>query len=121
MTMLFKDLFCYLLIMQLNGMKSIVDLFRLEQEIQRAKLQNQNQYALQLYDQVITLKSHLPNRFGLAKTIAEKAFLLEQCGYYREALQSFQMAVNITKSSPNQEFSQYLNQQINTLSSRLAF
>jgi tetratricopeptide (TPR) repeat protein len=107
--------------MQLNGMKSLVDLFRLEQEIQRAKLQNQNQYALQLYDQVINLKSQLPNRFGLAKTVAEKAFLLEQCGYYREALQSFQIAANITKSSPNQEFSRYISQQIDTLSNRLAF
>lgn len=85
-------------------MQPLVNLFRMELEIQRAKAQNQWTLVLQLYDQIITIKEQCRNKLGLAKTIAEKAFVLEQLGHSHEALQNYHLAENVANGTPNVEF-----------------
>ncbi len=94
----------------LSPMKKIVNLFKLEQEIQKAKFQGQFNLALNLYNQVIAIKQELPNKLGLAKTIAEKGFLLEQCGYHQDALSTYNIATNIAQGSPNLHFLETINE-----------
>jgi len=97
---------------QLNNMQPVIDLFRIELEIQRAKLQKQYAVALSLYDQVINIKKQVPNKLGLAKSIAEKAFLLEQMGQLPEAYRTYQFAQEVANGTPNHEFIQTIAQQI---------
>jgi tetratricopeptide (TPR) repeat protein len=96
-------------------MKPIIELFRLESTITQLKNQGQFELALQYYDQVIQLKQNLPNRMGLAKTAAEKAYLLEQLGYRQDALQYYQYASTLVQNSPNQEFVRNLTERIDWL------
>lgn len=108
--------------MYINPMKPVLDLFRLEQEIQRAKLRGNLALAIQLYDQIIAIKQQLPNnKLGLAKSIAEKGFTLEQCGFHREALRSYQAASEIAQGSPNIDFCRTIETHIQTLSKQFAF
>ena len=97
---------------QFRNMQPVIDLFRIELEIQRAKLQKQYSVALALYDQVISIKQQVPNKLGLAKTVAEKAFLLEQLGHLPEAYHTYQCAQQIANGTPNQEFIASINQRI---------
>ena len=99
----------------LSPMKKIVNLFKLEQEIHKAKFQGQYNLALSLFNQVIAIKQELPNKLGLAKTIAEKGFLLEQCGYQQDALRTYNIAANIAQGSPNLHFLQTIDQRIKIL------
>lgn len=99
----------------ISTMKPIVELFRLESLIQQLKAQGQFQMALQYYDQVIHIKQGINNRLGLAKTIAEKAFLLEQLGRRSDALQMYQTARQIAADSPNDEFLSLIAQRIHLL------
>ena len=101
----------------LSPMKKIVNLFKLEQEIQKAKLQGQYNLALNLYNQVIAIKQELPNKLGLAKTIAEKGFLLEQCGYQQDALRTYNIAANIAQGTPNLHFLETIDDRIKILTS----
>ncbi len=87
-----------------NSMSGIVRFFRVEQEIQRALLTGQIQTALKLYDDLLAIKSRYPNRLGYAKTLSEKAFLLESHGFAREALDTYSLAARITNSSANPDF-----------------
>ena len=65
-------------------MDILVKIYRVESEIQRAKAAGNYAKALSLYDQLIEMKQHLPNRLGLAKSVAEKAYLLENCQFYQD-------------------------------------
>src|SRR6056297_3546024 len=93
-----------------RSMDLLVKIYRIESEIQKAKAKGAIKNALIFYDQVIELKQRLPNRMGLAKTIAEKGFLLENSGFYSEALEQYQNAANITKASPSTMFKRELFQ-----------
>ena len=97
-------------------MKALLDLYKLEQMTQRAKIQGDYQQSLQLYDQIIALKQNLPNRLGLAKSMADKAFLLEQMGYPRDALQVYSSTAQLIHKSPNRQFKEIIDQRINHLS-----
>ena len=117
-SMIFKlFIFIQLNMGNLSPMKKIVNLFKLEQEIHKAKFQGQYNLALSLFNQVIAIKQELPNKLGLAKTIAEKGFLLEQCGYQQDALRTYNIAANIAQGSPNLHFLQTIDQRIKILKS----
>ena len=110
-SMIFKlFIFNQLYMGNLSPMKKIVNLFKLEQEIHKAKFQGQYNLALSLYNQVIAIKQELPNKLGLAKTIAEKGFLLEQCGYHQDALSTYNIATNIAQGSPNLHFLEIIDE-----------
>ena len=96
-------------------MNQIIELFRIEQEIKKAKSQGMLSNALDLYDHAIHIKNQISNRLGLAKTYAEKAHLLEQMGFHQDALESITRAAEIAKNSPNQQFRALLNIQIQNL------
>lgn len=85
-------------------MNDLVNLYKLEQAIQINKIQGNYQQLLILYDKIIEMKSKLSNKLGLAKTISEKGFLLEQLGYHREALEQFNFAKHIARGTPNKDF-----------------
>ena len=100
----------------INGMRQIVDLYRIENEIQQAKARGNIKKALQLYDIVIEMKSSLPNRLGLVKTIAEKGFLLENCQFYNDALSEYQTAFKIADHSTKSPMLQTISERIFMLS-----
>ena len=114
--MIFKlFIFNQLYMGNLSPMKKIVNLFKLEQEIHKAKFQGQYNLALSLFNQVIAIKQQLPNKLGFAKTIAEKGFLLEQCGYQQDALHTYNIAANIAQGSPNLHFLETIDDRIKIL------
>lgn len=86
------------------SMNDLVNLYKIEQAIQVNKMQGNYQQLLSLYDKIIEMKSQFSNKLGLAKSISEKGFLLEQLGYHREALNQFNFAKNIAQGTPNKEF-----------------
>lgn len=97
-------------------MNQIVELFRIEQEIKRAKSQGVISTTLvDLYDHAILIKNQISNRLGLAKTYAEKAQVLEQMGLHQDALKTISKAAEIAKNSPNHQFRAILNNQIQGL------
>lgn len=99
----------------ITGMQPLVNLFRMELEIQRAKAQNQWTYVLELYDQVILIKEQCHNKLGLAKSIAEKAFVLEQLGYSSQALENYHLAEKVANGTPNREFLDTISNRINAM------
>ena len=99
----------------MGSMNQIVELFRIEQEIKKAKSQGMLSTALDIYKHAITMKNQISNRLGLAKTYAEKAHLLQQMGFPQDALDSISQAAEIAKNSPNQQFLTLLHNQIQTL------
>ena len=99
----------------ITGMQPIVNLFRMELEIQRAKAQNQWALVLQLYDQIIAIKQQSHNKLGLAKSIAEKAFVLEQLGHAQEAIESYHIAENVANGTPNVEFLHTISDRIHAI------
>ena len=103
-----------------RSMDILVKIYRIESEIQKAKAIGDLQKALILYDQVLDLKQKLPNRMGLAKTIAEKGLLLENSGFFNEALDHYQNAALITKNSPNTLFKKQLSQKIDEIQSNFS-
>jgi tetratricopeptide (TPR) repeat protein len=100
-----------------NPMNNLVYLFRLEQDIQRAKLEGNYQFAIQIYDEIISIKQNLPNKMGLVKSITQKAFLLEQLGFPQDALHSYYSAVEIAKISPNKQYVNEIVSHINRITS----
>ena len=100
---------------QITGMQPLVNLFRMELEIQRAKAQNQWTLVLELYDQIIKIKEHCHNKLGLAKSIAEKAFVLEQLGYTHQALENYHLAENVANGTPNVNFLDTISNRINSI------
>jgi tetratricopeptide (TPR) repeat protein len=96
-------------------MKPIVELFRLESAIQQYKARGQFELALQFYDKIIQIKQDLSNKLGLAKTIAEKAYLLEQMGFRNEAVQNYQYAWQIAGNTPCEDFVASIQQRLNFL------
>jgi tetratricopeptide (TPR) repeat protein len=106
---------------EIHKMQPLIDLFRIELEIQRAKLQRQYQTALQLYDQAIKIKQNVPNKLGLAKTVAEKAFLLEQLGQIEAAQQQYQYAENIAMGTPNIEFLSTISEKLKHIDGQINF
>ncbi|MHA1584572.1 MAG: hypothetical protein ACTSVU_09455 [Promethearchaeota archaeon] len=100
-------------------MEKLVDLFRIEQEIEKAKHANNLNHALKLYNQVILIKQQISNKLGLAKTYAEMAFLLEQKGSYQEAYYLLSKAANISENSPNRQFNSIISSRIHSLSHHL--
>ena len=99
----------------MGSMNQIVELFRIEQEIKKAKSQGMLSNALDLYNHAIMIKNQISNRLGLAKTYAEKAHLLEQMGFHQDAFKSLSQATEIAKSSPNRQFLAILDEQIQIL------
>ncbi len=95
-----------------RSMDILVKIYRIESQIQREKAKGSIKKALALYDNLIQLKEKLPNRLGLAKSIAEKGLLLENSGFYDDALHTYHFAAKITKDSRNKRFKQILNQRI---------
>lgn len=96
------------------GMQTIVEQFRIENEIRVSKTHQDWQTTLSLYDQLIALKHSqpIPNKLGLAKVVVEKALILEQIGFKAEALRQYELARQIALGTPNQAF-------INTIMSRM--
>ena len=99
-----------------KSMDILVKIYRVESEIQRAKATGNYAKALSLYDQLIEMKKVLPNRLGVAKSIAEKAFLLENCEFYQDALNTYLMAAQISFDSPHKKFKEMINERIQRLS-----
>ncbi len=98
-----------------NSMSGIVQFFRVEQEIQRAILSGKVQDALKLYDEILIIKQRYPNRLGYAKTLSEKAHLLEVNGYAREAFEVYSQAALIANTSTNSVFQTEILQKIERL------
>jgi hypothetical protein len=92
------------------GMQTIVEQFRIENEIHRSKNQQDWQMTLSLYDQLIMLKNTqpIPNKLGLAKVVAEKALIYEQMGMNAEALRQYETARQIALGTPNHAFIEIL-------------
>jgi len=98
-------------------MSEVITLFRIEQEIKRALSEARFETALQLYNQAIIIKTKISNTLGLAKTIAEKGYLLEQHGFSQEALLEYQRAFQMVEKSPNRQFVDIIHQRMTGLSS----
>ena len=96
-------------------MKPIVELFRLESSIQQLKAKGQYELALQYFDQIIQIKQNLPNRLGLARTVVEKAYLLEQLGFRQDALQNYQYAWQLAENTIHTDLLQNIADRIGML------
>lgn len=103
----------------MSSMQILVDLYKLDQEIQKAKLQQNYGYALKLLDEVIKIKQFFPNKLGLSKSIADKAYILEMCGLNKEALNYYFIAQKTANNTPNFHFLNEINNKINELSNNL--
>ena len=99
-------------------MQKIIELYKLEQQIHQAKNQNDLPTALELYNRVIQIKQEVSNRLGIARTCAEKGFLLEKSGYITEAVKMFKFAAQIAGDSPNQQFVEILQQKLDEISKK---
>ncbi len=97
------------------SMNDLVNLYKIEQEIQITKLQGNYQHLLNLYSQIIKMKSKFPNRLGLAKSISEKAFLLEQLGYRKEAINQYHFAKQVAHGTPNKDFIHVIENRIDKI------
>ena len=100
------------------SMIDVVRLFKLEQEIIKAKNQGNLALALKFYNEILLIKQEISNLLGLAKSYAEKGFLLNQFGEKNEALQSYRKAAEIAQNSKNPEFLAIITQQISVLRSQ---
>ncbi len=108
----YRDIFLNIILFQIfkfhciimETMHDLVDLYRLEQEIQRAKLDKNYNLVLELYSKIIEIKQQFPNRLGLAKTLTEKAYILERHGFHKDALELYRTANNMALGTPNREF-----------------
>ena len=98
-----------------NPMSLLVHIYRIESEIQQAKARGNYKLAIELYDTLIELKNKLPNRAGLAKTIAEKGLLLENLGFFRDALDTYKDAATLTIQSPNTALKQFIHSKLSEL------
>lgn len=101
---------------EFNSMTGIVQFFRVEQEIQRALLTGKVQTALRLYDEMLEIKMRYPNRLGYAKTLSEKAFLLESHGFIHEALEIYTQVASIANTSASPVFRDQILQKVERLS-----
>ena len=100
------------------SMVDVVRLFQLEQKIIIAKNQGNLTLALKFYNEIFSIKQEISNFLGLAKSYAEKGYLLSQFGEKNEALQSYQKAAEIAQNSKNPEFLAIITQQISVLKSQ---
>ena len=99
-------------------MREIVKLFQLEQEIARAKDMGNVVLALKKYNEIILIKERISNKLGLAKTFAEKGYLLNEIGYNKEAYSYFIQALELAKDSKNLDFINLLSNQIHEIFSK---
>lgn len=99
----------------MKEMKSIIELYKLSQTLEIAKRQGNYSLALEMYNKIIKLKLEISNRFGIAKSIAEKANLLENLGLHQKALEEYWQAEKIIQNTNNQEFSKIIFQKIDEL------
>ncbi|MCF2139064.1 MAG: hypothetical protein K9W44_03310 [Candidatus Lokiarchaeota archaeon] len=93
-------------------MKDIIELYKLAQNLEIAKKNENYPLALEIYNQIIKLKLQLSNRFGIAKSMAEKANLLEHLGFHQKALEEYLQAFRFVEDSNNREFSSIIDQKI---------
>ncbi len=100
-------------------MKDIIELYRLAQNLEQAKNQGNYTLALEIYNRIIKKKLQLSNRFGIAKSIAEKANLLELMGFHQKALEEYLQAFSFVEDSNNREFSAIIDQKITELNQML--
>lgn len=96
----------------MKEMKDIIELYRLAQNLEQAKKKGNYSLALEIYNKIIEKKLQLSNRFGIAKSIAEKANLLELMGFYQKALEEYLQAFSFVENSENKEFSAIIDQKI---------
>ena len=96
----------------MSSMKEVVRLYQLEQTLNKAKESENLLLSLKLYNEILQIKQKISNRLGLAKSYAERGFLLKQYGRYEEALQSYLQAAEIAQNSNNPDFISILNSEI---------
>ena len=65
------------------------------------------------------LKKQYPNRLGLAKTLTEKAYILEQFGFHKDAFRLYLSSKEIARGTPNQDFLNVIQLKIKKIESFL--
>ena len=99
----------------MNTMTPIVNLFRLEQQLTQSRMQGNYAEVLAIYDAIIQIKEQLPNRLGLAKSLSEKAFVLEQLGMTGDALKTYRASAAVANGTPNRQFLEMVGARIGQL------
>jgi hypothetical protein len=103
----------------MKEMRDVIELYKANQELEFAKKQGNHMLALELYNRIIMMKQHLSNKLGIAKSVAEKANLLERMGFQNKALEEYLNAYQIVAESSNKEFFQIIQNKIQELNSRI--
>ncbi|MHA1519052.1 MAG: hypothetical protein ACTSRK_02605 [Promethearchaeota archaeon] len=96
-------------------MKNVIDLYRLVQNLEEAKRRENYTLALEIYNRIIFMKQNISNRFGVAKSMAEKANLLERLGFPQKALELYVDASKVIGNTSNHEFSGIIFNRISQL------
>ncbi|MHA1674043.1 MAG: hypothetical protein ACTSYI_10485 [Promethearchaeota archaeon] len=101
----------------MKEMKHVIELYRLIQNLEEAKRRENYALALEIYNHIIVLKQKISNRFGVAKSMAEKANLLERMGFPQKALELYVGASKVIENTSNHDFSGIIFHRIAQLNS----
>ena len=101
----------------MKEMKHVIELYRLVQNLEEAKRWENYALALEIYNRIIVMKQQISNRFGVAKSMAEKANLLERLGFPQKALDLYVDASKVIENTSNREFSGIIFHRIEQLNS----
>ncbi len=99
----------------MKEMKHVIELYRLVQNLEEAKRRENYALAIDIYNHIIVLKQQISNRFGVAKSMAEKANLLERMGFPQKALELYVGASKVIENTSNREFSGIIFHRIDQL------
>lgn len=85
-------------------MSNLIDLFRIEQDLKRAKQAGRWTDVINLYNRIIQYKTRYSSRLGLAQTHVELANIYLQQQKLAEAVSLYKQAFKIAQGTPNTEF-----------------